>query len=101
MAGCADFSSQDDADGDRCGAEAIWGELLMAETIFPPYLTFGEAQMYSRIPRRTLRELLASGEIPSRRFPGKVVIAKEAIDRYMAEETTLPDSLLRRTSPGR
>jgi excisionase family DNA binding protein len=73
----------------------------MAEKPFPPYLTFGEAQLYSRIPRRTLRELLASGEIPSRRFPGKVVIAKEAIDRYMAEETPLPDSLLRRTAPGR
>ncbi|HQT96838.1 MAG TPA: helix-turn-helix domain-containing protein [Thermodesulfobacteriota bacterium] len=69
----------------------------MAEKIWPAYLTFGEAFLYSRIPRRTLRSLLASGEIPSRKFPGKVVIAKEAIDRYMAEETTLPDSLLRRT----
>ena len=73
----------------------------MTEKVFPPYLTFGEAQLYSRIPRRTLRELLASGEIPSRRFPGKVVIAKEAIDRYMNEESELPDSVLRRTSPGR
>ena len=69
----------------------------MAEA-WPAYLTFGEAQLYSRIPRRELRKLLASGEIPSRRFPGKVVIAKEAIDRYMAEEPVLPDSLLRRSA---
>lgn len=70
----------------------------MAEKIWPAYLTFGEAFAYSRIPRRTLRELLATGAIPSRRFPGKVVISKEAIDRYMAEETPLPDSLLRRSA---
>jgi excisionase family DNA binding protein len=69
----------------------------MAE--FGPYMTFREALEYSRIPRRTLRELLASGVIPSRRFPGKVVVAKEAIDRYMTEEPVLPDSLLRRTAP--
>jgi excisionase family DNA binding protein len=73
----------------------------MAEKVWPSYMTAREAQMYSRIPRRRLRELLASGEIPSRKFPGKVVIAKEAIDRYMAEEAPLPDSLLRRTAPGR
>jgi len=60
-------------------------------------MTFGEALAYSRIPRRRLRELLASGEIPSRRFPGKLVVAKEAIDRYMTAEPVLPDSLLRRT----
>jgi excisionase family DNA binding protein len=65
-----------------------------------PYLTFKEALAYSRIPRRTLRQLLASGEIPSRRFPGKIVIAKESIDRFLNEEPILPDSLLRRTSPG-
>lgn len=35
----------------------------MAET-WAPYLTFGEALEYSRIPRRTLRQLLATGEIP-------------------------------------
>ena len=69
----------------------------MAEA-WPAYMTFGEALRYSRIPRRRLRELLASGEIPSRRFPGKVVIAKEAIDRYNTEETPLPDSLLRRSA---
>lgn len=68
----------------------------MAEA-WPPYMTFGEALAYSRIPRRRLRELLASGEIPSRRFPGKLVVAKEAIDRYMTAEPVLPDSLLRRT----
>jgi excisionase family DNA binding protein len=73
----------------------------MPEKIFPPYLTFGEAQLYSRIPRRRLRELLASGEIPSRKFPGKVVIAKEAIDRYMADVPELPESVLRRFAPGR
>ena len=56
----------------------------MAE--FGPYMTFREALEYSRIPRRTLRELLASGVIPSRRFPGKVVVAKEAIDRYMNQD---------------
>jgi excisionase family DNA binding protein len=72
----------------------------MAET-WPAYLTFGEALSYSRIPRRELRKLLASGEIPSRRFPGKIVIPKEAIDHYLNEEPALPDSLLRRTSPGR
>ncbi|MCL5884262.1 MAG: helix-turn-helix domain-containing protein [Deltaproteobacteria bacterium] len=68
----------------------------MAEA-WPPYMTAKEAQLYSRIPRRRLRELLASGEIPSRKYPGKIIISKEAIDRYMNEETPLPDSLLRRT----
>jgi hypothetical protein len=38
----------------------------MAEKPFPPYLTFGEALLYSRIPRRTLRQLLSTGEIPVR-----------------------------------
>lgn len=69
----------------------------MSET-WPPYMTFGQAKKYSGIPRRRLRELLASGEIPSRRYPGKLVIPKEAIDRYAAAEPALPDSLLRRTS---
>jgi excisionase family DNA binding protein len=73
----------------------------MVEKVFPPYMTFREALLYSRIPRRRLRALLASGEIPSRRFPGKIVIPKESIDRYLNEEPELPDSLLRRTSPGR
>lgn len=73
----------------------------MAEQISSPYLTFGEALLYSRIPRRRLRELLVSGEIPSRKYPGKIVIAKAAIDRYLNEEPELPDSVLRRTAPGR
>jgi excisionase family DNA binding protein len=60
-------------------------------------MTAKQAKQYSGIPRRTLRELLASGEIPSRRYPGKILVSKEAIDRYMAAEPTLPDSLLRRT----
>ncbi|MCL5884083.1 MAG: helix-turn-helix domain-containing protein [Deltaproteobacteria bacterium] len=68
----------------------------MAEKTFPPYLTFGEALEYSRIPRRTLRQLLATGEIPSRRFPGKVVIAKASIDRYLQEEPLPPESMERR-----
>lgn len=66
-----------------------------------PYLTLGEAIAYSRIPRRRLRELLATGEIPSRKFPGKVIIAKEAIDRYLADVPELPESVLRRFAPGR
>lgn len=70
-------------------------------TEWPPYMTAGEAQRYSRIPRRQLRELLATGEIPSRRFPGKVLVAREAIDRYMREEPEIPENLLRRIRPGR
>lgn len=70
-------------------------------THWPAYLTFGEALEYSRIPRRELRRLLATGEIHSRRFGRRVVIPKEAIDRYLNEELPLPDSLLRRTAPGR
>jgi excisionase family DNA binding protein len=73
----------------------------MAETTFSPYLTTREAQLYSRIPRRRLRELLDSGEIPSRKFPGKRLIRKEAIDRYMADTPELPESVLRRFAPGR
>ncbi len=73
----------------------------MAEKAWNPYLTLGEAIAYSRIPRRKLRELLATGEIPSRKFPGKVIIAKAALDRYLNEEPELPDSVLRRTAPGR
>lgn len=69
----------------------------MAEA-WPAYMTFGEALRYSRIPRRRLRELLDSGEIPSRRFPGKRLVAKEKIDEYMNAEPALPDSLLRRTA---
>ena len=73
----------------------------MAEKTWPAYMTAGEAIAYSRIPRRRLRELIATGEIPSRKFPGKVIIAKEAIDRYMAETPELPESVLRRFAPGR
>lgn len=63
-----------------------------------PYMNFEEARLYSKIPRRTLQQLLATGEIPSRKFPGKIVIAKAALDRYMAEEPQLPESILRRTA---
>lgn len=72
----------------------------MAEKAFPPYLTFGEALEYSRIPRRTLRQLLATGEIHSRRFAGRIVIAKEAVDRYLTEAPGLPESVLRRSVRG-
>ena len=75
------------------------GGMVMTEP--RPYLTFGEAQMYSRIPRRTLRELLSNGQIPSRRFSGKIVIAKAALDRYLTEAPELPESVLRRFAPVR
>lgn len=61
-----------------------------------PYLNFAEALAYSRIPRREFRRLLATGEIHSRRFGRRTVIAKEAIDRYLQEEPLPPESMERR-----
>ena len=48
-----------------------------------PYLTFKEALAHSKIPRRKLKELLETGEIHSKKFGRKVVVAKRAIDEWM------------------
>ncbi len=45
------------------------------------YLTFPEACEYARINRNKMRDLLKAGKIPFRKFAGKRVIAKAAIDR--------------------
>lgn len=46
-------------------------------------LTLDEAARELRISQGLLRKVITSGELPARRIGRRVVVAREAIDRYV------------------